>query len=405
MTKNIILLSFILLAFGACKKKYDVPPIDISQPGTTITLDSLLGLFNGNPIKFTEDISLYATVTMDESDGNLYKNVYIQDGDKAVNMRMLSSGGLYVGDSIRIDLKGSVLSSYNGVIQIDSVHTDRQITILAVDKDIEPLALNLTDVNTNLQSRLIKLENVQFTVPELDLTYADATNKLSRDIIIEDCDGNSLIFRNSGYAAFADETIAQGNGSITAIVGVFNSDVQLLVRSFDEIKMDGERCAGQVIVKNFNDESITSGGWQIQQVVGTDAWETNDQGASSFYAQISNYNGSGNNACESWLISPSIDLLAISEPQFSFRNACNYNGPQLQLLISTDYAGEGDPTVATWTSLAPILSTGSWAWVSSGMIDLSAFNSASTYIAFKYLGGTGDGKTWEIDDIVLTGKL
>lgn len=403
--KSILYILALITVFSSCKKKFEVPPISPLVAGETISMDSLMDLFNGNPIKFVDDLSLYATVTMDESDGNLYKTVYIQDGDFALNMRLLSAGGLYVGDSIRIDLKGSVLSTYNGVLQLDSVHADKQIVKMDVDKDISPLVLSLTDVNTNLQSRLIKLENIQFTVPELEMTYADGANKESRDIMVEDCDGNTLIFRNSGYSAFADEIIAQGNGSITAIVGVFNDDVQLLIRSFNEIKMDGERCAGQVMVKNFDDELINSGNWHLEQVVGNETWETNDQGASSFYAQISNYDGTTNNACESWLISPSIDLTTIEAPKFSFINASNYNGPQLQVLISSDYSGEGDPTGSTWTPLVANLSTGSWNWVSSGLIDLSSLLHTNAHIAFKYLGGTSDGKTWEIDDIVLTGKL
>jgi len=403
--KKLLFLLAISASTIACKKKFDIPPIDPSVAGETVTLDSLISSFNGTPVKFTENLSVYGTVTMDESDGNLYKSTYIQDGNHAINIRMLSAGGLYIGDSIRIDLKGSILSAYNGVLQIDSVHVDNQITKLAVDRDLTPLTVSVSDVNANLQSRLIKLENVQFIYPQLEMTYADAANKESRDLTVEDCNGNTVLFRNSGYAAFANEQIAQGNGSITAIVSVFNNDVQLLVRSFEEIKMDGDRCAGQISVKNFDDESISSGGWRIEQVVGTDAWETNDQGASSFYAQISNYNGSSNNACESWLISPAFNLNEITEPKFSFRNACNYNGAQLQVLISTDYSGEGDPSAATWTALPATLSAGSWAWVNSGQLDLSSFSTDNAFIAFKYLGGTGDGKTWEIDDIVLIGKL
>ena len=75
--KKILYILFGLIAISACKKKYDVPPITPLSAGETIALDSLINMFAGNPIKFDTDLSLYATVTMDESDGNLYKNVYI----------------------------------------------------------------------------------------------------------------------------------------------------------------------------------------------------------------------------------------------------------------------------------------------------------------------------------------
>ena len=111
----------IFLVSLSCQKEYELPPLQEDSPGKTITIDSLIGLYNGTPLKFTEHLSVFATVTMDESDGNLYKNVYVQDGDFALNMRLLSAGGLYVGDYIRIDLQNTVLSTYNGVLQLDSV--------------------------------------------------------------------------------------------------------------------------------------------------------------------------------------------------------------------------------------------------------------------------------------------
>ena len=403
--KGLIIILTIGLAVFGCRKKFEIPPIQTPNAGAIITLEDLIASYQGSAIKFNDSMSVYATVTMDESDGNLYKSTYIQAGDFALNVRLLSAGGLYVGDSIRIDLKGTVLSTYNGVLQLDSVHADNNIVKMAVDRDITPLTISVADVNPNLQSRLIRLENVQFVYPALGGTYAYAADNESKDLIVEDCDGNTVLFRNSGYASFADEVIAEGNGSITAIVGIFNGDVQLLIRSFNEIKMDNERCAGQLIVKDFNDESIESGGWHIEQVTGTDAWETNDQGASSFYCQISNYNGTSNNACESWLISPGINLNEIVTPKLSFINASNYQGANLAVLISTDYNGIGDPTLATWTALNPILSTGGWAWVNSGLIDLSPYSSENAFIGFKYIGSNNDGKTWEIDDIVISGKI
>ncbi|MFD1552716.1 hypothetical protein DNU06_08875 [Putridiphycobacter roseus] len=402
--KGLIILLSIGMVVLSCHKKFETPAIDPVLAGASISLEDLIASYQGSPINFNDSLSVYATVTMDESDGNLYKSTYIQAGDFALNVRLLSAGGLYVGDSIRIDLKGTVLSTYNGVLQLDAVHADNNIVKLAVDKDIKPLALSVSDVNPNLQSRLIKLENVQFIYPEIGGTYAFAEDKESKDIMVEDCDGNTVWFSNSGYANFADELVAEGNGSIMAIVGMFNGDVQLIIRSFDEIKMDAERCAGQYIVKDFNDELISTGGWHMEQIVGSDTWETNDQGAASFYCQISNFDGSNNIACESWLVSPAIDLSLINTPGLSFINASNYQGTNLEVYISTNYSGAGDPNIATWATLNPILSSGGWEWVNSGIIDLSAYTNENVVIAFKYIGSSSDGKTWEIDDIVISGK-
>ncbi|MBK9192955.1 MAG: choice-of-anchor J domain-containing protein [Crocinitomicaceae bacterium] len=87
----------------------------------------------------------------------------------------------------------------------------------------------------------------------------------------------------------------------------------------------------------------------------------------------------------------------------SFENACNYSGDDLQVLVSTNYSGTGDPNGATWVSLTATWSAGSWAWVNSGVIDLSGYLQSGVRIAFKYTGSASDGKTWELDDITING--
>ncbi len=405
MKKLIIALGIVSFAV-ACQKKYDAPTVTAPQEGQTITFDSLLSLYSGFPIKFTDNLSLYTTVTMDQVDGNIYKQVYIQTGDKALNVRLLQGGGsLYKGDSIRIDLKETVLSQYNGVMQLDSVDVDRNVVKLAVNKNVPPLVTTIDQLNTNLQSRLIKLENVQFIAPELGGTYADKANLQSKDVILEDANGNTTIVRSSGYSNFADELVASGSGSITCIVGVFGNSVQLIIRSFDEIDMNGPRFAGIQELKNFDDGSITSGGWMQHTVIGNNVlWETSSAGgAATDYCQISNYIDGVKYDTENWLVSSSYDLTNISAPFLNFNNAFNYSGPTLQVLISTDYDGTSDPNTATWSALNPILSSGSWAWANSGNVDLSAYKTSNVHIAFKYTGTSSSGSTWEIDDIKIIG--
>jgi len=405
MKKLIIALGIISL-ITACNKKYDEPIVTFADAGEVITMDTLLNKFVGYPIKFEENLSMYATVTMDETDGNIYKSVYIQDGNKALNLRLLNGGGLYKGDSIRIDLKGTVLNQYNGVMQLDSVDIDKNIVKLEANVNLDPLVLTLDQLNTNLQSRLIKLENVQFIAPQITGTYADGTNQEDRDIIIEDANGNTAILRNSGYSNFADEMLAQGSGSIVCIVGIFGNSVQLLVRSFSEINMTGPRFAGILYTKDFNDGSITSDDWSQYSVMGPEVvWETSSAGgAETDYAVIRNYVNNVNVASENWLISPAYDLSGLSAPYFTFQNAYNYSGNPIQVFVSTDYDGSSNPTTqGNWTSLPFTLSGGSWTWVSSGNIDLSSYTSNNVHIAIQYTGGSTGGSTWEIDDLKIIG--
>ena len=391
----------------SCNKVYDEPVVTFPEAGGLITLDSLLGLYQGYPIKFDKELSMYAIVTMDETDGNIYKSVYIQDGNDAINMRLLSGGGLYKGDSIRIDLKGTVLNQYNGVMQLDSVDIDKNIIKEAVDVNLTPLTLTLDQLNTNLQSRLVKINNVQFIKPHTLSTYADGDELISYDLMLEDANGNTAIIRNSGYSNFANEMVAAGSGSITAVVGIFGNSVQLAVRSYSEIDMDGARFNGIQQAKTFDDGFISSEGWQQYSTSGEEIqWETSSAGdAETDYAVIRNYNGSANIACENWLISPSYDFSQINSPTLSFDNAYKYTGPNLEVYISTNYDGTSNPnTQGTWSLLSYPLSPGNFVFASSGAINLSAYNGTNTHIAFKYSGGTSDGATWEIDNIYIKGQ-
>jgi len=408
--KKLTLIIATIAAITACKKDPVHPPVNVLDPAKVVTLDSLRKLqesVSPNSIEITDSLHVFATVTMDEAAGNIYKNLYIQDDTVGINVRLTASSDFKVGDSVRISLYGAILSEYNEVIQLDNIDPDNAIIKQASDRDITPQVMSIADISVDDEAKLIQLNNVQFTASELGNTYADAMNQSSENRILEDCDGNNIIVRTSGFADFAGTSIAEGNGSMTFIVNRFGSELQLLIRDPNEIKLDGQRCAGQILLKDFDDDDVTSGGWITVQVSGPSVnWETSMAGgAATPYGVISNWNGSSNDACENWLISPSMNLSGSSSPNLQFNNAYNYSGPALQLMVSTDYSGSGDPSIANWTDLSSQVtwSAGGWAWANSGSIDLSAYTAASVHIAFVYTGGASDGSTWEIDDIIVNG--
>lgn len=398
----ILILAILTLGFASCKKEFDSPPQNTIPTGYVLTMDSLINMYQGTPIHFTEDYSVYGVITADEVDGNLYKNIYVQNGTSALNLRLLNSGGVYIGDSIRIYLKGTVLSEYNGMLQLDSVDVDKNIIKQSTNVVVTPTDVNITDIDASWQSRLIKIDSVEFSSLELLTTYADAVNQTSENRTLTDCNGNTIIVRTSGYANYAGTQLAQGNGSLVAIVGVFGSTIQLYIRSLAEVQMTAPRCTGNApfMFKDFEDNSITSGGWSIKNVSGSINWVTNGVGATSgsYYGQCSNYVSGTNYACDTWYISPSMDLSASVNPVLEFINAYNYSGAPLELYISTDYVS-GMPSTGTWTQLTGwTISTGSWSWVTAS-INLSSYKQSNVHIGFRYTGTSSNGSTWEIDDI------
>ncbi len=106
---------------------------------------------------------------------------------------------------------------------------------------------------------------------------------------------------------------------------------------------------------------------------------------------------------EDWLISPSFDLTATSFPLLSFWSRTAFTGASLELKVSTNYTGTGDPNLATWTDLnGKFPAQISDIWKLSENINLSAYKSPNTYFAFIYNSSSEDGARWTLDDITVT---
>jgi len=153
--------------------------------------------------------------------------------------------------------------------------------------------------------------------------------------------------------------------------------------------------------ENFNN---SWGGWTAISVTGAQVWERdNNYGLEGTpCARMSGYEG-GSNANEDWLISPAMNFSNYENELLSFHTAMNYTGPELEVLISTNYDGSGNPASGNWNSLTGTLSGGSWEWTFSGDIDVSAYNGNAVYVAFKYTSTASESATWEVDDILITG--
>lgn len=410
-----VLITLTTIFIVACERDFDMPPIAEITAGQVINLEQLRAMHTGSDITITDTLSVYAVVTMDETSGNLYKEAYVQDGSASMYLRFTSSSGLYEGDSIRIDLQGTTLKRYNQMLQLDSLDADlnifKQETQLSTISEVTTLAEIALNGNA-FQAKLVQIENVEFICDDLNNSFADEVNQESLNRYLQDEIGNQLIVRTSGYSNFANQIIPSGNGTVTAIVSQYNDDVQLLLRRPSEAQLINDRiddCDGTgggngngdiILSKNFDDNSVTSGGWITQLVSGPSNCDWGIYEGSNSAAKASNYLDGVNSACESWLISPAVDLSATS-PVLSFRNTYNFGGDPLQLLISTDFSGSGDPNSATWTDMTTQVqwSSGGFEWVSSGDINLSNYTQANVYIAYKYLGSNSDGSTWEIDDV------
>ena len=128
-------------------------------------------------------------------------------------------------------------------------------------------------------------------------------------------------------------------------------------------------------------------------------------------AYITAYVSNTNNAAESWLISPSMDLTAMDSVRVSFDYVTKYNqtdkvAEHNQLLVSDNY--NGDVSAATWTivDFSIVENTTDWTFTSTGEILLPAefMGKANVTIAFKYTSTTTKAGTWEVKNLLVEGQ-
>ena len=229
----------ILLCLGfiiSCNKTYDEPPVVEIPEGTIISISDLKDMFTGAPITLDSNYSIYGNITCEETNGNFYKEAYMQDLSGAIKLKLDASGGLYIGDSVRVSLNGVTMSEYGDLIQLDNISVDEQIVKIATDRFVTPYTTSINNLNIeDDQSRLIKLDSVEFQ--SINVTYADAVNLATGERYLNDCNGNSILVRTSGYANFADDTVASGKGSIIGIFTRYGATKQFIIRDITEVNM------------------------------------------------------------------------------------------------------------------------------------------------------------------------
>ncbi|MES2678829.1 MAG: DUF5689 domain-containing protein [Bacteroidota bacterium] len=404
------------LLFNACKKEFDLPPVKAINDGTRITIAGIQSRYHSNSVyRFRGDTNLYCVVTADEVSGNLYKDIYVKDLTGGLHIKLVAPGGLFIGDSIRINLNGIILNSYSDLIQLDSVDIWKSIVKLASGLQPQPELISIPQLisnssGSNMQSRLIKLNNVEFMKAHRRLPYANVFTRAAVQYTVQDCENNQVIIRTSGYCYFANQTTPEGNGSVIAIASRYNNSVQLILRSSADVNMSGPNCtivtptaipSSTFLFKDFEDGDVSADNWSCINVAATVNWSIKTLTNTAIVTRVTecnNYLSSGNQpACETWLISPPIDLTTSTAPNFSFTSASIFTGPPLQTLISTNYTS-GAPATATWTVLYPTYGlTGNH--TPSGDIHLSSYKKQNVRIAFKYTGNNGAGQRWQLDNI------
>ncbi|GJM32244.1 MAG: hypothetical protein DHS20C18_12450 [Saprospiraceae bacterium] len=259
-----ILPFFCLLILGVSScvdLEFDEPPVgDLPklEANATIAEIKTFHTIGNDASRIEEDLVIAGIVIADDESGNFYQNIVIQDATGGIAVRMRTNGlfgDFPIGREVYVKVQGLFIGDYNGLYQLNGSAENAIEEVLipdhviggAYDKEVTPRLITLDELNNSslideLQNTLIKLEDVQFTLQSSGTTYADAVTQFSVNHLIEDCDEQTIILRNSGFADFASDPTPNGNGSLTAVFSVFRNDLQLFIRNIADVQMNNTRC-------------------------------------------------------------------------------------------------------------------------------------------------------------------
>ena len=392
-----LLLAMVGTLFTACKKEYPTPPIQELPIGRVYTISEILALEPGTV--FNEDASVYGIITADEVSGNLYKAAFMQDRatGAAIELYLNAVSGVRIGDSVRIYLKDVTYAMYNNLPQLSNFEADGHIVILANNKPITPAKDTIAEINQGKYlAGLVRLENVRFTEQN---TFADPTTYGNRTLADPTDYSQTVIVRTSNYANFANDSLPQGTGNLTAIATVYNSTWQLLLRTAGELEFDGYVPGGDADLPYYQDFASSFGTYTTYDVAGAQSWEIDYS-----TAKMTGYANSTNYENEDWLISRRFSLENVSSASMTMTYIARYFNNvnnDITVWVSSEYTS-GDPNSVNWTQVPATWTEGSnWTDFVSTTLDLSQFAGQKVCVAVKYLSDNVKAGTIEVQSILI----
>ncbi len=252
-----LLLTSLVFVTSCVDQEFDEPPGHVVKSNSNTTIGELLAMITNTPTKITEDIVIEGIVISDDEAGNFYKELRIQDGTGGINLSIdavslysaypvgrrvyVNCKDLYLGRSNNLPTLGGSLDGTD-IQRINSGLIDRFIEKGATGQTLVPRDVSIADLGPDDVNTLVRLSEVEFVEGLTGGTYADAVTSFGLNRDIANCNGDQIIVRTSGFADFAGVEMASGNGTLVAVMSIYNNDLQLQIRDLEDVKMDSDRC-------------------------------------------------------------------------------------------------------------------------------------------------------------------
>lgn len=339
-------------------------------------------------------------VTRVDGDG-----AYVQDSEGAL-YAFDGDFGAQVGDEVRVD---GPTAYFSGLFQLESVSDGRLTEVLSSGNTLPaPDTISLGEVTDNgeeYESELIRVEN--FAIDD----GGDQQFQAGTNYTITNSSGESVL-RIPGGSELEGEDIPE-RANFQGVLGQFNdfgdpddnTGYQLLGLESEDLEP-----VVNLASVDFSDDQLDP--MTAYSVASDEDWGTSSDGdpPNAPYAVANGFGA--DEASNDWLISPALDFTSTQDETLRFINAKGFNDSGrrgLQVKVSTDYDGSGNPENFTWTDVSDqvTFSEGEFEFVESGAVDLSGseFQGSEVYVAFQYQSTSPDNAAaWQVDNIVVSGQ-
>jgi hypothetical protein len=397
------------------------------DPDKVVSISSILDQWvPGEETVLGTDEFIRGVVVSSDETGNIFKTLTIQDGTTGIAI-LVDAFDIHInytlGTEVFVHLQDLFIADFSGLPQLgyspsgDNVRRIPEglvssIILKSGDSElVEPISTSIADLTDGQLNTLIEIDEIQFIDSDTGRTFADGANNSAYNATLEDCDGNQLTLRTSGFADYANDRIPSENGRIRGLLQVFDGAYQLALNFPENINFSSQRCDGSgggggndddVFQTNFEDQAdfdnLNLNGWLNIATQGDRVWIKRSFSGNGF-AEVTAFQDANPNT-EAWLISPEVITAERSELSFISATAF-FRHDGLEVLYSSNFDGT-NVSNATWNMVDVTLAGSSnedYEWVSSERVDLTQYGS-NIHIAFRYTGTSGGNtSTFRIDDL------
>lgn len=256
-----LLTAAMFAALAGCRPASVIPPDDPAGPNIptppgetqTVSVAWLKTLYNGAPVRITDEIRIAGAVISDDRQGNFYKTLVVDDGTGGIEIGLDMEQifkRFWIHSRVTVRCNGLWLGSYGGTLQLGAepfgdyqTQALSEVEIaehLAVDKthygEVTAHTLTIPELSLRRVSTFVAFENVRFVEADEGLCWAETPSATNRTLV--DPDGNTLLVRTSRHATFARFPLPRGTGRIEGILGIFNGSYQLVVCDSEKFNAD-----------------------------------------------------------------------------------------------------------------------------------------------------------------------